>query len=251
MSGHSKWASIKHKKGALDAKRGKIFSKLVREICVAARAGGGDPDSNPHLRAVIIKAKAVNMPSDNIKNAIKKGTGELPGVTYEEVTYEGYGASGVAIMVTCLTDNKNRTASEIRNIFDKKNGHMGGAGSVAWNFVKKGLITVDKSAADEEKLFAVALDAGAEDFKAEEKDVYEIYTPPDLLEDVKKVLDGKGIKYAVAEVTLVPKNTVRVTGKEAKQLLDLMSDLEDHDDVQNVSGNFDIPDDILESLQQE
>ena len=250
MSGHSRWASIKHKKGALDAKRGKVFSKLVREISVAAKRGGGDPDANPHLRAVIIKAKAVNMPSDNVKNAIKKGTGELPGVTYEEVAYEGYGPGGVAIMVTCLSDNKNRTASEIRNIFDKRGGHMGGAGSVAWNFVKKGLITIDKAAVNEEKLFSIALDAGAEDFSADEKDVFEIHTPPENLEDVKKALDEKKIKYIVAEVTLVPKNTVRVAGKDAHQILELMSEIEDQEDVQSVSSNFDIPDEIMEAAEK-
>ncbi|MCX6339635.1 MAG: YebC/PmpR family DNA-binding transcriptional regulator [Candidatus Aureabacteria bacterium] len=251
MSGHSKWASIKHKKGALDAKRGQIFSKIVREISVAARAGGGDPDSNPRLRAVILNAKAVNMPSDNVEKAIKKGTGELPGVSYEEVAYEGYGPGGVAIMVNCLSDNKNRTASEIRNIFDKKNGHMGGAGSVAWNFIKKGMITVDKKVIDEEKLFSIALEAGAEDFSAEEKDVFEIYTVPDKLEGVKRALDGKGIKYSVAEISLVPKSTIRVAGKEAHQLLELMGELEDHDDVQSVSSNFDIPDEILEEVEKQ
>jgi len=250
MSGHSKWASIKHKKGALDAKRGKVFSKLVKEISVAARFGGGDPDSNPRLRGVIANAKAVNMPSDNIEKAIKKGTGELPGVAYEEVSYEGYGPGGVAIMVNCLSDNKNRTASEIRNIFDKKNGRMGGAGSVAWNFVKKGMITVDKKVVDEEKLFSIAIESGAEDFSAEEKDVFEIYTVPDKLEEVKRALDGKGIKYSVAEIALVPKSTVTVTGKEAHQLLELMGEIEDHDDVQSVSSNFDIPDEILEEVEK-
>lgn len=250
MSGHSKWASIKHKKGALDAKRGKVFSKLVREISVAARSGGGDPDSNPRLRGVIAKAKAVNMPADNIEKAIKKGTGELPGVTYEEVGYEGYGPGGVAIIVNCLSDNKNRTASEIRNIFDKKNGRMGGAGSVAWNFVKKGMISVDKKASEEEKLFAIAIEAGAEDFSAEEKEVFEIYTAPEKLDEVKQALEGKGIKCSVAEITLVPKSTVRVAGKEAHQLLELMGELEDHDDVQNVASNFDIPDEILEEAEK-
>jgi len=250
MSGHSKWASIKHKKGALDAKRGQVFSKIVREISVAARGGGGDPDSNPQLRGVIVKAKAVNMPADNIEKAIKKGTGELPGVAYEEVSYEGYGPGGVAIMVNCLSDNKNRTASEIRNIFDKKNGHMGGAGSVAWNFIKRGMITVDKKVTDEERLFSIAIEAGAEDFSAEEKDVFEIYTAPDELEEVKRALDVKGIKYSVAEIALVPKSTIRVTGKEAHHLLELMGELEDHDDVQSVSSNFDIPDEILEEVEK-
>jgi YebC/PmpR family DNA-binding regulatory protein len=250
MSGHSKWASIKHKKGALDAKRGKLFGKIVREIAVAARSGGGDPGSNPRLRTVIGKAKAVNMPSDNIDKAIKKGTGELPGVSYEEVNYEGYGPGGVAIIVNCLSDNKNRTASEIRNIFDKKNGRMAGAGSVAWNFVKKGMISVDKKAIEEEKLFAIAIEAGAEDFKAEEKEVFEIYTAPEKLEEVKQALDGKEINISSAEIVLVPKSTVRVEGKEAHQILDLMGELEDHDDVQSVASNFDIPDEILEEADK-
>jgi YebC/PmpR family DNA-binding regulatory protein len=245
MSGHSKWTSIKHKKGAADAKRGKIFSKFVREIMVAARFGGGDPDSNPRLRTVITKAKSFNMPSDNIEKAIKKGTGELPGVAYEEVAYEGYGPGGVAIMVSCLSDNKNRTASEIRNIFDKKHGRMAGAGSVAWNFAKKGLITVDKKSIGEDELLAIALDGGAEDFGTDEKDVYEIYTKPDDLEEVKKALDAQGVKYVIAEVTLVPKNTVALTGKDAEHVLDLMEELEDHDDVQSVSSNLDIPDELV------
>ncbi len=249
MSGHSKWHSIKHKKAAVDAKRGKVFSKIVKEISVAARLGGGDPTANPRLRTIVAKAKSVNMPSDNIDKAIKKGTGELPGVTYEEVTYEGYGPAGVAIMVNCLTDNKNRTAAEIRNVFSKKNGNMAGQGSVAWNFEKKGLITVGKSGADEEELFSLVLDAGAEDFKSEEKDIYEIYTRPDKLEEVKKALDEKGIKYSLAEVTLVPKNTVKVNGKEAQQVLELMEALEDHEDTQNVSSNFDIPDEIIEASE--
>ena len=188
MSGHSKWASIKHKKGAADQKRGKIFSKFVREISVAARFGGGDPASNPRLRTVIAKAKQFNMPADNIDKAIKKGTGELPGVSYEEITYEGYGPAGVALMVDCLSDNKNRTSSEIRNIFDKRNGRMAGAGSVAWNFNKKGFIAVEKEGVDEDQLLAVALDAGAEDFNAEEKGAYEIFTRPEALEEVNFLL---------------------------------------------------------------
>lgn len=247
MSGHSKWASIKHKKGAADQKRGKVFSKFVREICVAARSGGGDPDSNPRLRTVIAKAKQYNMPADNIDKAIKKGTGELPGVSYEEITYEGYGPGGVALLVDCLSDNKNRTSSEIRNIFDKKNGRMAGAGSVAWNFTKKGFIAVEKGVIEEDQLLALALDAGAEDFSAEEKESYEIYTKPEALEEVKKALDAKGIKYTVAELALIPKSTVGVTGKDAQHVLALMEELEDHDDVQNVSTNADLPDDIVEA----
>lgn len=251
MSGHSKWSSIKHKKAALDSKRGKVFSKIVREISVAARFGGGDPTANPRLRTIIYKAKSVNMPADNIDKAIKKGTGELPGVIYEEIIYEGYGPGGVAIMVSCLTDNKNRTAAEIRNIFSKKNGHMAGQGSVAWNFTKKGLITVEKGAAEEEELLSLVIDAGAEDFKSEENDIFEIFTDPQRLEEVKGALEGKGIKYSLAEVTLVPRNTVQVTGKDAKHVLELVEELENNDDVQDVSPNFDIPDEILETSGKE
>jgi YebC/PmpR family DNA-binding regulatory protein len=251
MSGHSKWHSIRHKKAAVDTKRGKIFSKIVKEIAVAARLGGGDLNSNPRLRTVVAKAKSANMPSDNIEKAIKKGTGELPGVHYEEVTYEGYGPGGVAIMVNCLTDNKNRTAAEIRNIFSKKHGNMAGQGSVAWNFEKRGLITVEKSAEDEEELFSLVLDAGADDFNSEEKDIYEVHTKPEMLEDVKRTLEGKGIKYSLAEVTLIPKSTVKVDEKEASRVLELMESLEEHDDVQGVSSNFDIPDEILEAAGRE
>jgi len=247
MSGHSKWASIKHKKGAADQKRGKIFSKFVREISVAARFGGGDPASNPRLRTVIAKAKQFNMPADNIDKAIKKGTGELPGVSYEEITYEGYGPAGVALMVDCLSDNKNRTSSEIRNIFDKRNGRMAGAGSVAWNFNKMGFIAVEKEGVDEDQLLAVALDAGAEDFNAEEKGAYEIFTRPEALEEVKKALEAKGIRYSHAEIARIPKTTVAVTGKDAQHVLELMEELEDHDDVQNVSSNADLPDDLVEA----
>ncbi|MCX6356310.1 MAG: YebC/PmpR family DNA-binding transcriptional regulator, partial [Candidatus Aureabacteria bacterium] len=202
------------------------------------------------LRAVILNAKAVNMPSDNVEKAIKKGTGELPGVTYEEITYEGYGPGGAAIMVSCLSDNKNRTASEIRSVFEKRGGNMAGSGSVAWNFVKRGLIRVDRGATDEDRLLTIALDAGAEDFNAEEKDAFEIYTTPEGFEKVKKVLDDKGIKCLDAEVSMHPKNTVKVAGKEAQRLLELMSDLEDHDDVQNVTSNFDIPDEIIEAQEK-
>lgn len=246
MSGHSKWHSIKHKKAAADAKRGKIFSKIVREISVAARTGGGDPGANPRLRTIVATAKAANMPADNIEKAIKKGTGELPGVTYEEVAYEGYGPAGVAIVVNCLTDNKNRTAAEIRNIFSKKNGNLGGQGSVAWNFSKKGLITVDKGAADEEELFSLVIEAGAEDFTSDEKDMYEIYTAPQDLERVKKAIEERGIKQSLAEVALVPKSLVKVAGKDGARILDLMETLEDNDDVQSVASNFDIPDELLE-----
>ena len=248
MSGHSKWATIKHKKGALDAKRGAIFTKLIREITVAAKNGGGNSDTNPRLRTVLAKAKDANMPADNIDRAIKKGTGELPGVIYEEVGYEGYAPGGVAVLIEALTDNKNRTASEIRNILEKKGGNMSGAGSVAWQFHKKGLLVVKKSAADEEKLMTVVLDAGASDFNSE-KDTYEITTEPHDFEKVKKAVTDAGIPLESAEVTRVPSATVKIAGgSEAKSILALIEALEEHEDVQNVYANFDIPDEILQSL---
>ena len=248
MSGHSKWATIKHKKGALDAKRGAIFTKLIREITVAAKNGGGNPDSNPRLRTVLGKAKESNMPADNIERAIKKGTGELPGVVYEEVAYEGYASGGVAILIEALTDNKNRTTSEIRNILEKKGGNMSGAGSVAWQFHKKGLIVVKKTLIDEEKLMTIALDAGASDFISE-KEVYEITTELQDFEKVKKAVTDAGIATETAEVTRIPSATVKVaTAGEAKSVLGLVEALEDNEDVQNVYANFDIPDEILQSV---
>ncbi len=248
MSGHSKWATIKHKKGALDAKRGALFTKLIREITVAAKNGGGNPDSNPRLRTVLGKAKEGNMPADNIDRAIKKGTGELPGVIYEEIAYEGYAPGGVAILIEALTDNKNRTASEIRNILEKKGGNMSGAGSVAWQFHKKGLIVVKKSGVEEDRLMSIVLDAGASDFISE-KEVYEITTEPHDFEKVKKAVADAGITAESAEVTLIPSATVKVTGAhEAKSVLALIETLEDHEDVQNVYANFDIPDEILQSV---
>ena len=248
MSGHSKWATIKHKKGALDAKRGAIFTKLIREITVAAKNGGGNPDSNPRLRTVLGKAKEANMPADNIERAIKKGTGELPGVVYEEVAYEGYASGGVAILIEALTDNKNRTTSEIRNILEKKGGNMSGAGSVAWQFHKKGLIVVKKTAVDEEKLMTLVLDAGASDFISE-KEVYEITTELQDFEKVKKAIMDAGIVTETAEVTRIPSATVKVaTAGEAKSVLGLVEALEDNEDVQNVYANFDIPDEILQSV---
>lgn len=248
MSGHSKWATIKHKKGALDAKRGAVFTKLIKEITVAAKNGGGNPDANPRLRTVLGKAKEANMPAENIDRAIKKGTGELPGVVYEEVTYEGYGPGGVAILIEALSDNKNRSASEIRNILEKKGGNMSGAGSVAWQFSKKGLIIVKKSAIDEDKLMSIALDAGASDFVAE-KETYEITTEPHDFEKVKKAVTDAGLATESAEVTRIPSATVKVTGaSEAKSVLALIEALEENEDVQNVYANFDIPDDILQSI---
>ena len=250
MSGHSKWASIKHKKAAADAKRGRLFTKLIREITVAAKNGGGNPDINPALRTAIDRANAANMPKDNIEKAIKKGTGELPGVTYESCMFEGYGQGGVAIMVEALTDNKNRTSAEVRNIFSKKGGNLAGSGSVAWIFTQKGYILIDKSQIDEEGLFSVSVDAGAEDIKTGEKN-YEVFCDPKDFENVKKALSDKGIKWETADLTMIPNSTIKLTGAQAKGVLALAEALEDHDDVQKVYANFDIPDEILEEIAQE
>jgi len=244
MSGHSKWASIKHKKGAADAKRGKLFTKIIKEISVAARENG-NPEINPRLRVAIQRAKDANMPQDNIERAIKKGTGELPGVTYEEITYEGYGPKGVAIMVDALTDNKNRTTSEVRNLFTKKNGNMAGTGSVSWIFEKKGYFLVKKDVITEDKLMSIVLDAGAEDL-TDEGDAFAVKTQPQDFEKVKKALEEKGVKTETAELTMIPKSSINVTDKSvAEQILSLVETLEDHDDIQNVYANFDIPDDLL------
>src|SRR5262245_41052555 len=239
MSGHSKWHSIKHKKGALDAKRGRAFTKLIKEITIAARIGGGDPDGNPRLRKAISDAKAVNMPTDNIKRAVMKGTGELEGGQIEEVMYEGYGPGGVALIVETVTDNRNRTVSEIRHVFSKNGGNMGEAGSVSWMFHKKGLIVVDASKADEDTLMSLALDAGADDLK-NEGSPYEIYTAPNIMDPVVEALKAKSIEPTSAEVSMIPQNTVRVEGKNAQQVLKLMEALDDHDDVQHVYANFDM-----------
>lgn len=247
MSGHSKWSSIKHKKAAADSKRGKLFTKLIREIMVAARASGGDPSSNPRLRTAILTAKEANMPSDNIERAVKKGTGGLEGVTYEEVHYEGYGPNGVAVYVRCLTDNKNRTAADIRNIFSKKGGSMAGAGSVAWIFEKKGLIVVPAQQANEERLMEVALAAGAEDLSSS-GDKFEIVTDPANFETVKASLEKEKIIPESAELTLIPKNQVSLSPDKARAVLGLIEALEDHDDVQNVYANFEIPDEVMKEL---
>jgi len=248
MSGHSKWATTKHKKAATDAKRGKIFTKITKEITVAAKLGGGDPDGNPRLRTAVAKAKSVSMPAENIKRAIQKGTGELPGVSYEEITYEGYGPNGVAIIVEVLTDNRNRTVSEIRNIFSKSGGNMGEAGCVSWMFHKKGYIVVARAKADEEKLMSLALDAGAEDLQTED-DNFVITTPPNDFEKVKKALEDAGIPLDLAEVTMVPQTYVTIEGeKVAGQMLRLMEAIEDNDDVQNVYANFDIPDEVMNAV---
>jgi YebC/PmpR family DNA-binding regulatory protein len=247
MSGHSKWKTNKGKKMAADAKKGAAYTKIIKEITVVAREGGGNPDTNAKLRTVIARARELNMPSDNVKMAIKRGTGELPGVVYETVTYEAYGPGGVAILIEALTDNKNRTTAELRNIMSKKGGNMAGAGSVSWMFTKKGYFLIEKSQAKEEELMTIALDAGAEDFKSDEKN-YEIFTSAQDFEKVKQVIQQKGIKWQDAEVTMVPSSTIKLAGNEAKQLLGLIEGLEEHDDVQQVYANFDIPDEILEQV---
>lgn len=245
MSGHSKWATTKHKKGALDAKRGKIFTKIIREITTAARMGGGQPDGNPRLRTAILKAKENNMPADNIKKAIQKGTGELPGVVYEETIYEGYGPGGVAVLMQIMSDNKNRTVSEIRHTLAKHGGNMGESGCVSWMFDKKGYLTLDKQKVDEEKLITLALDAGAEDIRSDDPAIFEVITAPADFEKVKKaILDAK-LEPVFAEITYLPQTYVRLEGKEAEQMLRLMEALEDQDDVQNVYANFDIPDEVM------
>ncbi len=245
MSGHSKWATIKHKKAAKDAKKGKLFTKFIKEITVAARMGGGDLNSNPRLRAAVLTARANSMPNDNIDRAIKKGTGELEGVTYEEIQYEGYGPGGAAILAQVLTDNKNRTVSEIRRLFTNHGGHLGETGCVSWMFDKKGVITVEKSQIDEERLMGIVLDAGAEDVK-EEDDLFEVVTQPEDFEKVKERLDREKVAVASAQVTMVPKNTVNVDAKHVEQILKLTEELEDHDDVQGVSANFNIPTELME-----
>ncbi|PIQ89850.1 MAG: YebC/PmpR family DNA-binding transcriptional regulator [Candidatus Omnitrophica bacterium CG11_big_fil_rev_8_21_14_0_20_42_13] len=245
MSGHSKWSSIKHKKAATDAKRGALFTKLIKEITIAARNGGGSLETNASLRTAVQKAKGANMPSDNIDRAIKKGTGELPGVVYESMIYEGYGAAGVAILVEVVTDNKNRASAEIRNIFSKKGGNLAGAGSVSWMFSKKGYILVDKGRVEEDKLMDIALNAGAEDMKSE-GDSFEIITGPAELETVKQKITDNNIEVQSAEVTMIPGSTIKVTGQDAKSVLALVEALEEHDDVQKVHANFDIPDEELE-----
>ncbi len=250
MSGHSKWASIKHKKGAADAKRGRLFTKLIREITVAAKDGGGNPDTNPALRTAISRANDANMPKDNIEKAIKKGTGELPGVSYESCAFEGYGPGGVAIIAEVLTDNKNRSSAEIRNIFSKRGGNMAGAGSVAWIFTAKGYILIDKSQIGEDELFSISVDAGAEDVKTGDKN-YEVFCDPKDFENLKSAFVEKNIKWESAELTKLPNSTIKLAGSDAKQVLALVESLEDHDDVQKVYSNFDIPDEVLEEMAQE
>tara|TARA_Y100000588_G_scaffold85126_1_gene90232 strand:- start:674 stop:1429 length:756 start_codon:yes stop_codon:yes gene_type:complete len=247
MSGHSKWSSIKHKKGALDAKRGKIFTKLIKEITVAARIGGGDPDGNPRLRTAILTAKGQNMPGDNITRAIKKGTGELEGIQYEEVNYEGYGPGGAAIFLEAMTDNKNRTVSEIRAALGKAGGNLGENGCVAWMFEQKGLITVKKESKDEDELMELAIDAGADDMQTADN-IYEITTTVDSFESVRTTLEKSGITIETSEVTRIPANMVAVDEKKGKALLKLMDILDDHEDIQKAYSNFDIPDDVMTAI---
>jgi YebC/PmpR family DNA-binding regulatory protein len=249
MSGHSKWSTIRHKKGAADAKRGKVFTKLIKELMVAARMGGGNAEANPRLRAAVLAAKAENMPKDNIERAIKKGTGELEGVNYEEFMYEGYGPAGVAILVDIMTDNRNRAASEIRHIFSRNGGNLGEAGCVAWMFSKKGIIDFNKDVIGEEELMEIALEAGAEDV-TDQEDQFEVVTSPEDFSAVKDVFDAKGLEYELAEITMSPQTTVQIEDpKVAQQLLRLMDALDDSDDVQNAYANFDIPDSLMESLE--
>ena len=247
MSGHSKWASIKHKKGAVDAKRGKIFTKLIKEITVATRMGGKDPESNARLRTAIAAAKAENMPKENIERGIKKGTGELEGSTYEEATYEGYGPGGVAVLVEVLTDNRNRAVAEVRHLFERHGRGLGAAGCVAWMFSQKGLIVLPRDQTDEERLFEVALEAGAEDIKEGEKE-FEVITEPSLFEQVKAAIEDAELTPILAEITMIPKTTTNLEGKHAQQMLTLMELLEDNDDVNHVYANFDISDEVMEAI---
>ena len=246
MSGHSKWSSIKHKKGAADAKRGMVFTRIIKELTVAARVGGGDPDSNPRLRTVVADAKAANMPADNIKRAIRRGTGEEPGVSYEEATYEGYGPGGAALMLETLTDNKNRTVSEIRHLLSKHGGNLGETNSVAWMFTKQGYILIEKSKVDEDGLMGVALDTGADDVR-DDQDNWEVLTSPEDFHRVLEAVKGLGVETLMAEVAMLPQNYINLEGKVAQQMLKLMGLLEDHDDVQHVWSNFNVEEKEIEA----
>jgi YebC/PmpR family DNA-binding regulatory protein len=246
MSGHSKWHTIKHKKGAADARRGKIFTRIIKELTVAARSGGGDPASNPRLRTIIAEAKSVNMPAENIKKAIQRGTGELPGVSYEEITYEGYGPGGAALIIETMTDNKNRTVGELRHLLEKHNGNLAAANAVAWMFSKKGYIVVDKKAVDEEQLLAAALEAGAEDMR-DDGDTWEITSEPSAFEAVRDAVKALGVEPATAQIAMIPQSYVKLEGKEASQMIKLMEVLEEHDDVQHVWSNFDISEKEIEA----
>ena len=247
MSGHSKWSTIKHKKGAADAKRGKIFTKLIKEITVAARMGGGDPEANSRLRHALINARAQNMPKDTFERAIKKGTGDLEGVNYEEMVYEGYGPGGVAVLVECLTDNRNRTIADVRHAFGKAGGNVGTSGCVAWMFDKKGLITIDKKDATEETLMEVALEAGAEDIK-DEDDSFDIIMNPSDFDAVKEAIDAANIKFEAAEITMIPQTLTELKGAEAEQMIKFMDVLDDLDDVQKFYSNADISDETFDAM---
>lgn len=248
MSGHSKWSTIKHKKGATDAKRGRIFTRLIKEITVAARMGGGDPDGNPRLRSAIASAKTENMPKDNIVRAIKKGTGELEGAIYDEILYEGYGPGGVAVLVECMTDNRNRTVADVRHYFAKSNGNLGESGCVGWMFDKKGLLQVEKEGISEEQLMEMALEAGAEDV-VEEDDEFQVITAPEAFDAVHEALEKNKVRFIDASITMIPQNNIEVTDEKiAISLLKLLENLEDHDDVQRVHANFDIDDELMEKL---
>jgi YebC/PmpR family DNA-binding regulatory protein len=247
MSGHNKWSTIKHKKGAADAKRGKIFTRILKEMTVAARMGGGDIAGNPRLRAAVAEAKAANMPKDNIERAIKRGTGELEGATYEELTYEGYGPGGVALIVEVMTDNTNRTTPEIRHIFEKNGGNLGTPGSVKFQFDRKGYFAIEKSAVSEDKLMEVALEAGADDLQTDDPETFEVYTAPDSFEQVRQALEKNEIPTAEAKLGQMPQNYIKLDESKSKSMLRLLEMLDDHDDVQNVWSNFDVPEEMMES----
>ena len=246
MSGHSKWSTIKHKKGAADAKRGKIFTRILKEMTVAARMGGGDPNGNPRLRAAVAEAKANNMPKDNIERAIKRGTGELEGATYEEITYEGYGPGGVALIVEAMTDNTNRTTPEIRHIFEKNGGNLGTPGSVKFQFERKGYFAIEKSAVGEDKLMEVALEAGADDLQTDDADAFEVYTSPENFEQVRQALEKNEIPATEAKLGQIPQNYIKLDESKSKSMMRLLEMLDDHDDVQNVWSNFDVPEEMME-----
>ncbi|HUP48138.1 MAG TPA: YebC/PmpR family DNA-binding transcriptional regulator [Thermoanaerobaculia bacterium] len=247
MSGHSKWSTIKHKKGAADAKRGKVFTRIIKEMTVAARLGGGDPNANPRLRAAIAEAKAANMPKDNVERAIKRGTGEIEGAAYEEVTYEGYGPGGVALLVEAMTDNSNRTTPEIRHIFEKNGGNLGTPGSVRFQFERKGYFSIEKSAVGEDRLMEIVLEAGADDLQSGNPDAYEVYTSPENFEQVRQALEKNAIAALEARLGQIPANYVKLDEQKAKAMLRLLEMLDDQDDVQNVWSNVDIPDELMES----
>jgi YebC/PmpR family DNA-binding regulatory protein len=247
MSGHSKWSTIKHKKGAADAKRGKVFTRILKEMTVAARMGGGDPIGNPRLRAAIAEAKANNMPKDNIERAVKRGTGEIEGVTYEELTYEGYGPGGVALIVEAMTDNTNRTTPEIRHIFEKNGGNLGTPGSVRFQFERKGYFAIEKGAVGEDKLMEVVLEAGADDLQTDDADAYEVFTSPENFEQVRQALEKNDIATTEAKLGQMPQNYIKLDENKSKSMMRLLEMLDDHDDVQNVWSNFDIPEELMES----